>query len=124
MNQDLKAALDERLQQAIESSHYRTTLNVQKKNAQLKLKNALVYATNGGSFVVNQLLISFVNTLLAQQKTAGVLLDTNDNPIFIEDLSLFLEKIIDIYYEATNDYLLEIKTISKARNPKAIVGVK
>lgn len=121
-NQDLQAALDKRFQEAVESSNFRTALNLQKKNARLKLDASLVYAVNGGSFVIDQLLISFVSTLISQQKTSAVLLDVNGNPTLIEDLSLFLEKIIDTYYEATNEYLVEIKRINKSRNAKSVVG--
>ena len=121
-NQDLQAALDKRFQEAVESSNFRTALNLQKKNARLKLDASLVYAVNGGSFVIDQLLISFVSTLISQQKTSAVLLDVNGNPTLIEDLSLFLEKIIDTYYEATNEYLVEIKRINKSRNTKSVVG--
>lgn len=121
-NQDLQAALDKRFQEAVESSNFRTALNLQKKNARLKLGASLVYAVNGGSFVIDQLLISFVSTLISQQKTSAVLLDVNGTPTLIEDLSLFLEKIIDTYYEATNEYLVEIKRINKSRNAKSVVG--
>ena len=121
-NQDLQAALDKRFQEAVESSNFRTALNLQKKNARLKLDASLVYAVNGGSFVIDQLLISFVSTLISQQKTSAVLLDVNGSPTLIEDLSLFLEKIIDTYYEATNEYLVEIKRINKSRNAKSVVG--
>ena len=121
-NQDINSALDARLQEALESSKFRMALNLQKKNAQLKLDASLVYAINGGSFVIDQLLISFVSTLLLQQKTSAILLDANRNPIFIENLPLFLEQIIDTYYEATNAYLLEVGRINKSRNVKAAVG--
>ncbi len=123
-NPDLNEALDKRFQEALNSSNFRTALNLQKKNARLKLDASLVYALNGGSFVIDQLLISFVSTLLAQQKTSAVLLDVNGNPTLVDDLSLFLEKIIDTYYEATNEYLVEVTRINKSRNPKAVVGGK
>lgn len=123
-NQDLQSALDKRFQEALESSNFRIALNLQKKNAQLKLKSALVFAINGGTFTIDQQLISFVNTLISLEKSSAVLLDVNSNPIFIEDLNLFLEKIIDVYYEATNEYLTEIKSINKSRNPKALIGEK
>jgi hypothetical protein len=123
-NQDLQSALDKRFQEALESSNFRIALNLQKKNAQLKLKSALVFAINGGTFTIDQQLISFVGTLISLEKSSAVLLDVNSNPIFIEDLNLFLEKIIDVYYEATNEYLTEIKSINKSRNPKALIGEK
>jgi hypothetical protein len=61
-NPDLKAALDERLAEALKSANYRITLATQKENAKLKYQNDLIYSTNGGLFVASPELISFVTS--------------------------------------------------------------
>lgn len=123
-NHDLQAAIDKRLEEALIHANYRITLNIQKQNARLKLENALIYATAGGTFHINPSLISFVAALTSSGKTSVTLLDVNANPIQIEDLLEFHQKILDIYSEALNDYTIQIKTLGKARTTKAIAGVR
>jgi hypothetical protein len=123
-NHDLQAAIDTRLEEALVHANYRTTLNIQKQNARLKLENALVYATSGGTFQINPALISFAAALVTGGKTSVTLLDVNANPIQIEDISEFYQKILDIYSEALNDYTIQIKTLGKARTTKAVVGAR
>lgn len=121
-NPDLQVAVDARLSEAVEAARYRTTLNMQKKNALLKLQRDLTLALNGGTFTASQELISFLSSLLWAGKTDVVLLDSNDNPIDIADLETFFEKVTDTYYEAMNEYLVTIKGINKLRTTKALVG--
>lgn len=112
---DAQNVADERLQKALDFSKYRVTLYNQKENAKLKLKQALNYAKNGGTFEVSQQLISFVSTLIAFGQEQSILIDTHGNPIEIGNLPDFIEAIIDKYNEATNDYLVEIKKIQSSR---------
>jgi hypothetical protein len=115
MSDTVQKAEDERLQKALDFSKYRVTLYNQKENAKLKLKQALIYAKNGGTFEVSQTLISFVLTLIAFNQEQAILIDTNGNPIEIGNLPEFLEAIVDKYSEATNDYLIEYKKIQTSR---------
>ena len=121
-NPDLKAALDERLAEALKSANYRITLANQKENAKLKYQNDLIYSTNGGLFVASPELISFVTCLLSSGKDSAVLIDSKGNPIEIPNLTVFLEEITSRYYEATNEYLVEFKALQKSRSPKALIG--
>lgn len=121
-NPDLKAALDERLADALKSANYRISLATQKENARLKYQNDLIYSTNGGLFVASPDLISFVSCLRSQEKDSAVLIDSKGNPIEVPDLAAFLEEITSRYYEATNEYLTEFKALQKSRTPKALIG--
>lgn len=121
-NPDLKAALDQRLNDALASANYRITLNTQKNNALIKLHTSLTYSTNGGTFNVNHELISFANALLQNGKQEAIFIDVNNNPIEINNLRAFFDTIVDTYYAAVNDYFVEIKSINKSRSPKALVG--
>lgn len=119
---EMQAVIDDRLNEAVAAANYRLTLTTQKNNAKLKLQKDLIFAKNGGMFNVSQELISFVQALITFGKSDAVLLDINKNPIEITDLQDFLETIIDQYYECTNDYLHEFKSLQKARTAKALVG--
>lgn len=122
MNPNIKAAIDERLEAAIASSNYRITLNNQKQNARLKLERDLTFAANGGIFNVTPELITFTQALLTMGKTSVIMLDVNKNPIEIDNLSEFLESLVERYYECMNEFIVEFKAIQKARTSKALVG--
>jgi len=110
------------LTQALESANYRMTLNLQRSNAKLALEAKLIYAENGGIFKISQELISFVHTLISLDRSSAVLIDSNSSPIEIENLESFLENILDIYFEASNQYHLTFKELSKKRNVASLVG--
>ena len=114
---------DPRLAAALEFSNYRITLNNQKKQAQLKYLNDLVYAENGGLFQIDRTLISFVHCLIASGKQQAVILDKNDQPIEIKDLEAFQESILDKYYQFSNAYLVTVRELNQKRNVKTLTGV-
>lgn len=115
MSEDSQKLIDERLEKAIDSSKYRVTLYNQKENTKLKFKQSLSYSINGGFFVISEQLISFVQTLISRNILDSILIDAHGNPINIENLSVFLDQVMDKYFEATNDYLIEYKKIQSAR---------
>lgn len=115
MSDDAQKYLDERLEKALEAAKYRVTLFNQKENCKLKFKQALTFSKNGGVFAVDQQLISFVAVLTNRGQTEAILIDTNGNPINIEDLEGFLDDITDRYYQATNDFLVDFKKIQSSR---------
>ena len=121
-NIDLQSAIDTRLQDALASANLRISLNNQKNNARLKLQNDLLYSTNGGTFYISQHLISFISALITCGKTEAIVIDNNSNPIEITDLNAFQENILDVYYQGTNEFLTEFKSIQRSRTVKAAVG--
>ena len=116
----VETAVDERLAKALEASNYRLTLNVQRENSKLKLKNHLVYSQNGGIFKITQDFISFVFAL-SQSKKSAVILDSNENPVKIDDLGDFYDSLLDIYQEGMNDYLIEYEKFKKLRTTAKVV---
>lgn len=116
----VETAVDERLAKALEASNYRLTLNVQRENSKLKLKNHLVYSQNGGIFKITQDFISFV-FVLSQSKKSAVILDSNENPVKIDDLGDFYDSLLDIYQEGMNDYLIEYEKFKKLRTTAKVV---
>jgi len=116
--------MDQRLQQALEFSNYRLTLNSQLQKLKLKTENLLIFAKNGGTFNVDQILICFLSFLKNSGQSSANLLDNKNNPIHIEDVEEFLENITTRYFEVTNDYLREYQKIKKARNVKSLIDLQ
>jgi hypothetical protein len=112
--------VDERLSKALEASNYRLTLNVQRENSKLKLKNHLIFSQAGGIFHITQDFISFIFAL-SQSKSSAIILDSNENPVRIDDLETFYEDILGIYQEGMNDYLQEFEKFKKLRTTAKVV---
>ncbi len=116
--------MEERLQKALEFANYRQTLNNQLHKLKIKAEGLLMFSKNGGNFVINNELISFVDYVSRSGMTSATLLDSNNIPIQIDDVSTFLKEITIRYFEVTNDYLNEYKNIRKSRNVKSILDIK
>ena len=116
----IEDVIDERLAKALEASNYRITLNIQRENSKLKLKNHLVISQNGGIFKINQDFISFIYAL-SQSKTSAIILDSNENPVKIDDLESFYEDVLSIYQEGMNEYLVEFEKFKKLRTTSKVV---
>ena len=95
---------DERLLKALEHANYQATISQQQKNLKLKFANDLLYAQNGGIFTVTPALLAMVYLLIRQNQPDAILLDDDNSPIHIAKLESFLEEILSVYAEATNDY--------------------
>ena len=55
----------ERLEKALDFSNTMKTFNLNKNNLKVKTQNLLSYSTAGGSFTVDQSLISFMNFVVS-----------------------------------------------------------
>ena len=116
--------MEERLQQALEFANYRQTLNNQLHKVKIKAEGLLMFAKNGGNFIINQELICFLDYLTRSGITEANILDSNNIPVRIEDTESFLNEIRKRYFEVTDDYLKEYQVIKKLRNVKSIIGIK
>lgn len=116
--------MEERLQKALEFANYSQTLNNQLQKSRIRAEGALIIAKNGGSFKVDQSLICFLDLLERKGMTEANLLDTNNRPVKIEDVSGFLKEVTSRYFEVTNDYLQEYQTVKKSRNVKSVLDLK
>ena len=114
--------MSSKLTKALEFANYRRTLNVQHNNLKAKVQTLLSYSINGGTFQIEQVLISFVKTLLDQGHTEAVLLDIYNNPIKVE-LEEFLEEITSRYFEATNEYHAEYEKLKKSRKVHKLIDL-
>jgi hypothetical protein len=119
----LNQVIDERLEDALVSSNYRSAFNIKKLNIKLKFEKDLIYAVNGGIFTISQQLISFTDVLVRRGQTQAVLTDNNNNCVLVENLEEFLDDIIGKYIEYSNAYFTEIKALKTKRTTKAVVGL-
>lgn len=116
--------MEERLEKALAFSNYRQTLNNQFQKLKIKTEGLLMYSKNGGSFMITRDLICFLDYLKRSEINEATLLDDNNLPIEITNVSEFLDEVTRRYFSVTKDYLDEYKEIRKARNVKTIVDLK
>ena len=113
----------QRLENALDFSYTMRTFNLNKNNLRIKTQNLLSYSTAGGSFTVNQSLISFMNFVVSSGKTEISLLDKNDIPIRIEDTEKFLDEISSLYFEVVNDYYNEYQQLRSSRKIEKVLEI-
>jgi hypothetical protein len=115
--------MDDRLQKALVFSNYQSTLSNQRRILREKLDSSLLCGHNGGVFKVDETLISFVQFLSSQNRNHIPILDSNKNPILIEDMSAFLEKILDVYFSSVLDYYNEYEKIKRNRTVEKLIDL-
>ena len=113
----------QRLEKALNFSNTMKTFNLNKNNLRIKTQNLLSYSTAGGSFTVNQSLISFMNFVVSSGKTEISLLDKNDIPIHIEDTEKFLDEVSSLYFEVVNDYYNEYQQLRSSRKIEKVLEI-
>jgi len=116
--------MDSRLEQALSSANYKTTLYLEKKRLQEKAKAALTLFHNGGRFFVDRTLISFLNVVTPEEGTNSIVIfDDGMNPIRIGDLTKFRSDVINLYCTVANQHFLDINDLKKKRTTKAVVDL-
>lgn len=116
--------MDKRLEDALSFAKYRETLNNQLSKLKIRSQSALIISKNGGQFSINRELICFLKYLKDEGTESSILIDNNENPVKIDNITDFLKEITDRYHEVTNDYLAEYQEIRKSRNVQSIIKIK
>lgn len=116
--------MDDLLKQALEFSNYQNSLSIQKKTLKEKFSAQLTYGYNSGIFKIDQTLITFVQMLIDQGRNNGVpLLDSNNNPIIIDDLLSFRDNIMDRYFTCLLEYHGAYQELKKNRTVEKLIGL-
>lgn len=115
--------MDIRLEKALEFSNFMTILNNQKRVLREKFLEDTVYYLNGGKFTITKDLINFCNTMLQNNQLTIILIDDNENPIEIENLSKFQEDILTLYVKSSNEYFYEYQKIKNQRSTTGLVDL-
>lgn len=116
--------MSDRLNQALEFANYRQTLSNQLHKAKIKAEGHLLISKNGGTFVIDQTLICFLDYLVRTGSTSSSILDKNNIPIDIDNTEIFLKEVRRTYLEVTADYSKEYQRVKKLRNVKSIIDIK
>lgn len=111
-----------KLTKALEFANYRITLNNQHAILRARVQTLLSYSINGGTFTIDQTLISFCKALIDHGETKCVLLDIYNNPVEVV-LHDFYDDILSRYFEATNEYHAEYTKLKKARKVSSVVDI-
>ena len=115
--------MDERLEKALDFSNYMVTLNNQKRVLKERFREQSMYYFGGGQFTVTKELMTFVGMLVEQGNDEDiVLVDDNETPIMVKDLTEFQGEILNTYFAAANEYHAEYQNLRKNRSVEALVG--
>lgn len=115
--------MDDRLEKALEHANYKSTIELQRKNLEIKYATALLHSVDGGTFSVNMELINFIDFLIRGEHEDAVLIDVKNKPIMVRDLRKFLTDITSVYFEASNQFYMDFEKLRKARSVKLAIGL-
>lgn len=116
--------MDALLAKALDFSNYKQTLVIQRKTLKEKVDAKLTFGYNGGIFKIERELISFVQFLISQGRETDVpMLDSNDNPVLIKDLSAFRDEILDRYFTVIYEYYEDYEKLKKSRTVEKLVDL-
>lgn len=116
--------MEERLQKALSFSKYRQTLNSQLQALKIQVETELTVSVNGGIFNVTTDFICFLDLLIRKGQTEVTLLDKNNTPVKIDNITDFFDDVLSKYFEITNDYLVEYERIRKSRSVSKIIDIE
>ena len=115
--------MEEKIKKAFEIANYMSTLAEQKRIIFEEFQQNLVYFFNGATFVVSKELINYVKTLIDMGQHDAVLIDDNKIPVDISNLSEFLERILNTYTQATNQYYTKYQQMKKNRSVEGLLDL-
>ena len=115
--------MDESLEKALEFSNYMVTLNNQKRILKEEYLESLTMYQNGGKFTITKEFFSFICNLHSLGVDKSVVIDDNENPILIDDLSKFMEEMKIQYVEESYKYLEKYKKMVDKRSVESLVDV-
>jgi hypothetical protein len=114
--------MHEQLKKALEFANYQQTFSIQRRMLKEKIEAKLTYGYNGGFFHIDRNLLTFVEVLCNKGRTTGaVILDSNENPILIDDLETFRDEIFSRYFESTYEYFESYQLLKKSRSVEKLL---
>ena len=84
--------MDEALEKALDFSNFTATLNTQKRILHEKYLDELVMYSDNGKFTITKELLNFVSMISNDKIIKTVLVDDNNTPIQVNDVTDFLAK--------------------------------
>lgn len=116
--------MEDILQKALDFSNFQSALSTQRKLLKERLDAGLTLGYSGGIFKIDSALITFVQFFIDQDRTSGIpMIDSNGNPILIDDLNDFKEKILDRYFSSVYEYQENFEKIKKSRSIEKLIDL-
>lgn len=116
--------MDDAIQKAYDIANYMQSLASQKHILKEEYNQNLIVYHNGGIFKADQTFISFVKVLAdLSDSDHAVLVDVNQTPIDIANISLFLTTLVSTYTEASNRYYTKFSELKKSRSVESLMLV-
>lgn len=116
--------MDDILKKSLDFSNFQASLSTQRKILKEKLDAGLTIGYSGGIFKIDSSLITFVQFFIDQQRTSGIpIIDSNGNPVLIDDLQDFKEKILDRYFSSVFEYQEKYEKIKKTRSVEKLLDL-
>lgn len=113
--------MDARLEKALDFSNYMTTLSNQRRLLHEKYLENSIHYLNGGKFTVNKELINFCYMLTQNKQDSVILVDDNNMPVEVPNISKFLEDILDIYFTSTQEYFVQFNKLKSNRTVEGLL---
>lgn len=108
------------LDEALAFSNYQATLSRQKTIIRQTFQDQCLLGYNGGLFLITPEFIAGLDML---GKTSRYVVDHNQNPIWVEEISDLKTKAIDCYNLAIETYGNEYSKLKTQRSVKSLVGL-
>jgi len=116
--------MDKKLEEALDFSNYRFTLNTRKQNLKMRMRSMLTVGYNNTIFTASMELINFSKLVIDAGSEKYVFMDDNDNPVMIKDVKDFNARLLGAYTNALNEYYVENEKLKKLRTTKQLVGIQ
>jgi len=106
----------------LETSSFLETLNNQISILQQKYESDIIHAENGGIFLIDKELITFVDLLVRRNQDPIFLLDSRNIPIRIKNSQKFLDDITNNFMQNTLKYYYSYIELKEKRNNFSLIG--
>lgn len=116
--------MDQNIEKAFEISNLMVTVANQKRILKEEYEQSLFFFQNGGVFKADPPTICYVkNVIDLLKESRAVIIDYNGTPIEINDLSKFIESLLNVHFQANNSYFSKFDTLKKSKNIKSILSL-
>lgn len=115
--------MNEQISKAFDIANLMVTLASQKRILKEEFEQTLFYFYNGGTFRAEPDLIAYVQSIKSLGLTENVVVvDNNGIPILVDNLSKFLEQLLDCHVRANNLYFTKYEALKKSRSVESILA--
>ena len=100
--------------------NYRTALLQQKKIIEQQFKDQCIVSENSGLFLVTT---EFLTSLKNIKEESQWVLDTNQTPIYIQNIANFYDRAYNVYYTALADFGKSFNQLKSQRSVESLLEI-